>query len=702
MQRPPESLKEVSAAFSSSLGAAKDLAEVQAALYEHRKRAAQTVMTPAPPSTLLRDDVQQKNTIGPIAVWQPTWRDGELFFVRPPEADLWCFWADVDELPPKRNGKRVVLFGESVARALLLDPQFNVARALRGLLDFVGHRDIEVVDLARSGLTFSGLETLLAPALALEPDAYILFAGNNWHIPQPNLINFPELIKTLVENQSWASIKHYFEDLVKEQVTAFIHRLGNFSAKHKVPIIFIIPEFNLNDWQQEYTWQNPLSTGDLNLKRSRLIAEARAALADDEVERAMTYARELIALDEGTHPAGIDLMSECCLRLSDHVGARKFKEEVRDLSLLYPNLRAAHCSRITQNALRQEGPACGITIVDLPLHFAESNPEALPDRHLFFDHVHMTVEGLRVTAALTVEKLLSLLGRPGVSWSELNQFDFQVDPYVQARAYFGAACGNGAQGQTKTLAFHCREALRHDPRIADVMRAFLEIHRPNPIKYTSHFEDVLGYEGFRCLKFLVRPFVNLRDRLIFPELLQAIAEALSPEVKEELEAQIRREYGLKREGIDLLRGPFVDLTHAPLESQWWDETGYIRSYQPEARFRVIHQQPCATRLRLTYRVGAEKTMEKAVRLRFNDRVLAELPAATHWQTWEGQIPAHLARSGINSLSVIWPELCLTKEERVAELIKHLQLAATGASVKEIYLTYGEIHDNWVYPEMPSA
>jgi len=154
---------------------------------------------------------------------------------------------------------------------------------------------------------------------------------------------------------------------------------------------------------------------------------------------------------------------------------------------------------------------------------------------------------------------------------------------------------------------------------------------------------------------------------------------------------------VKPEGIDLLRGPFVDLAHAPLESQWWDETGYIRSYQHEARFRIFHDQPCATRLRLTYRVGDEKTMEKAVQLSLNGQTVAELPAVTHWQTWEGEIPARLAKPGINSLSIIWSELCLTKAERVAELIRRLQLVAVSGSVKEVYLPYGEIHDIWVYP-----
>jgi hypothetical protein len=111
-----------------------------------------------------------------IGIWDAVpVEGGSIEFAR--SADLatdWRYWADVERIPPK-NGRRVVLVGESVARGYLFDPAITFAGMLEAALG------VEVVDLARTDLTAIELPALFEALPALEPDAVVLFAGNNWH-----------------------------------------------------------------------------------------------------------------------------------------------------------------------------------------------------------------------------------------------------------------------------------------------------------------------------------------------------------------------------------------------------------------------------------------------------------------------------------------------------------------------------------------
>ena len=343
MLRKPDALKNLSAVLSERLNTANDLHELKRIFEQGQTLIQDPARIKRLPGNNSAKVTPKKRVISRIGIWEPKWEDGAVYFVRPAESDRWQFWADVDRIGPKGDQLRVLLLGESVARGFLLDPLFNMAIALRTLLQVSGNADIEIIDLARSAQTFLGLQQLLEPALALEPDAYILFAGNNWHIPQLELMNFEQLTATFQQTEKWGSVRAFVKETVRSQVRGFAQRLGAFSAENQIPVLFIIPDFNLRDWKAEYTWQNPLATDALIQRRLDLITEAEAALTVDNLQRAMVLAEELIELEDGLHPAGFDILAKCKLREGNVCEARRLKEDAKDLSLVYPGLQAPSC-----------------------------------------------------------------------------------------------------------------------------------------------------------------------------------------------------------------------------------------------------------------------------------------------------------------------------------------------------------------------
>jgi hypothetical protein len=692
-----DGLKNLSAALSERLNAATGVQEAKQIFIETLTHfGGQLPPPPPPPGNRTQKDTAKEPEVSPIGIWEPKVEDGELWFVRPQEPDPRDLWADVERIGPKRDKLRVVLIGESVARGFLIDPYFNVATALQTLLNSSkSGPDVEVVDLARHGLMFELLERLLSSSLALKPDAYVIFAGNNWHVPQMQLLNFEKVATLLIQAGKWAPVKAYVEQFVRQQVQGFVERVGKLSAQHRIPVIFIIPDFNLTDWVLEDR-QDPLFTSELIQRRLDLISRAEDALATNDLEQATVLADQLIELEDGSYAAGVEILAKCELSRGNFCKARQLKRTARDSILVYHTARLPICFSFTQEVLREHGPKHGITIVDLPHRFAEYSPEALTDRRFFFNHVHMTLEGIRLAAASAVEKLLPLLGKKERSWSELNQFEFDVEPRGLAMAHFSAARQYGVFGQGEELIrFHCSEALRHDPKIAEVMEAFLEWHiRQNRTPYVKKFEDVLGRKGHFLFKFPRDPFRGAADPL-HPTLIRAMTRALIgtvPGIEDRVDHMLKQELGVTSAGIDLLRGVSTELTRAPLESLWQQESGYFRSFHQQSYFYVVCDLPRPLQLRLVSRILNAETATKPVEILVNGVSATNFQTSTNWHTWEGTIPAELLNSGINSIVLSWPMSRQTKTERVAEVLKSMESAIVWDDFKEIYTVYGEIHE----------
>ena len=64
-----------------------------------------------------------------IGIWRRTLTERGVVYKRDRSLDDDSFWADVEEIGPKKS-LRVVLIGESVAKGAYVDPLFNCASAL--------------------------------------------------------------------------------------------------------------------------------------------------------------------------------------------------------------------------------------------------------------------------------------------------------------------------------------------------------------------------------------------------------------------------------------------------------------------------------------------------------------------------------------------------------------------------------------------
>lgn len=649
----------------------------------------------------------RRDPLKTIGVWEPVLEKGQIAFVRPPNGDLWRSWADVDRIPPKGDKFRIVLLGESVARGFLLDPNFNCASALQAILESAtGRRDIEIVDLAKSGMGLAELNGMLDLSLAVDPDAYVIFAGNNW---SPNcllnVMDFDHAGELLRNKGSWAAVRNYAEELAKKQVYLLVESLGNLSKERSIPIVFIIPEFNLGDWEINHGWQNPLVSGDLARQRSHMKAEAESALAKGDFNLATDLAERLIEIGEGADPAGFDILATCRIIQGKIAEARRYKENAVDSALTFMT-ETPRCPTALQNVLRQHGGAHGLLVVDLPFILQEYSSSELPGRKYFFDHCHMTADGLWVAMACAAEKILPLLGESPRGWRDLESYRQPVDCQVTARAHLGAAVVNAYLNQSyQTIYYHCSEAIRQSPEICDLMRLVIECHlrRSHDIGHVKKLSDYSIDPRLALMR--MNPAISYHaGNDLYPTLVQCVIDVLStdhPEIASGIADILIEEHHVNECGVSLLSLAYLDVASAQLEYFWERDQVFFKSYQAETQFRLVCKAGEAMDIRLTCRVSGDDMINREARLSVNGNVIQVFSVNSKWQMWEVTIPGELLRRGINSLVLNWPDLVIKREQRVEEAATALESFALTRRIKDLYQVYGEVYEFKVFPRLKS-
>lgn len=397
-----------------------------------------------------------------IGIWAPEIRDdGTVEFVRSrAHAHEWRYWADVERIP-SRQGPRVVLLGESVARGYLFDPSVTPATVLSTRLGGT----VEVVDLARTDLSMDGLRALLDGVPALEPDAVVLFAGNNWYNLVFELDDLHRLAEAL-RREGYAGCRRVFIDqILTARCRSVLNALAECAGEFTFPVVVVVPEFNLLDWRGEPSVVAPVLPGDANVRWLEARRRAEAALQHEQLEDAARFALELVALDGGTSSVGPSLLAAA--RPEE---ARAWLERARDASVGILIAHSPRCPAAVQALLREESAEHGFHVVDLPRLFEAELGGRLPGRELFLDYCHLTLRGMGIAMTAVAERLGPLLGAGVQDRATLN-----VPPEQEGTAHFLAAIHNAHYGQSEEiLHHHCSRAATLSRSASDQMRWYID------------------------------------------------------------------------------------------------------------------------------------------------------------------------------------------------------------------------------------
>ena len=416
-------------------------------------------------------------------MWKPKRAKGRgRELVRDPaQASEWRFWADVERIGPKRK-RRVVLLGDLFSFAIY-DPALTPAGVLASMLP-----RREIVDLARTDLTMMELGGLLDGLQTLEPDAIVLFAGNNWHNLGFGLADVARLAAAVRERGFVGTRRVFLDEMVLPRARALLDALAATARDLGAKVVVVVPEFNLRDWRSEPSVLAPVLPGEDNVTWLAAHARGRDAMARGDLEAAAAAAGAMIDLDEGTSCSSQELLAAVLIARGRTEEARARLEAARDAAfgLLAPH--SPRCPAEVQDVLRGKSAEHGFALVDLPRVFAHAQDGELPDRRLFLDYCHLTRAGIH----LAMGEVAARLRRPAAPAASVGGGP-ALRPEDEAAAHFLAAIHNAHYGQTaEVLRHHCARALALSPAFAEVMRAYVDSHLGPGERWMSASFDVLS------------------------------------------------------------------------------------------------------------------------------------------------------------------------------------------------------------------
>lgn len=610
----------------------------------------------------------------PISIWQPAEIDGERAFVRPDPGPFGDHYATRKVLRPKQAELplRVAFFGESAAAGYLYAPHLTPAQVLEEQLQASGGREnFEVVDLARTNETLAGLRETVRSSLQIQPDVLVLFVGNNWNLletpevsPYAQSVSARQEVARALRDGGLAGPVELARGRLRDAARSTLDEIALLTQAVGIPVVVVLPEVNLADWEtrQPVPWLPREGTARWHSSyRSalNLLARGDAAGAAGMTER-------MLELDAGVCPSTWRLRALARRALGDEAGALEACRAEID-SAAYPTLAflsAPQATTLARDLLRETGRRHGFIPVDLPAVFAEHTGSRLPDRRLFLDYCHLTVEGIRVAMAAVAAEVLRLSGMREAGMIE-GEPDWRrvlsstpeprLAPEVEATARLGAAI-HGAHrlltaGAKRPILEHwCAAALDASPGIAETFRDLVEARTaPCPAVLTAAQQRNLG-SPYRLL---------LQHGWQWDHLDAEVLACLGAVLGEEVDRRLVERRALPAEGVDLA-DPYWHWE--PLERFFPEvmrfediaERATLRAPWPETSFCLVVDEPREVDLELAARAPARNEGEIGVLL--DGRPAGTLRVGERWTRSQLRLPAGLLGAGLHRLTLRWPGL----------------------------------------------
>ncbi len=688
----------------------------------HSVRLIEALVRNQFPSVRPKLQWQEPDEIQRIGIWHRDKEGQEASFVRRTEDDPGHHWAETEKITRKHQKKRVVLLGESVAKGFYYDPHFTPALALQHILGAVSQEEIEVVDLSRVALDFWGLLDLMVSCRALEPDAVVIMAGNNWHPLYSGQIwtheDSREAAAILRRGGNGVLIRDRFLNLLGWMTTTFLSHAEILTRQYMVPVVYMLPEFNLADWRiPEVT--TPLLLAEETRQWFAEREKADAALSRGDLREAEVAAKKLLELDGGTHPSGFYFLADLYGRSADEEILRPLLEQARDsLPIMPTNTR---CAGQTASIIRREADRHGVTLVDLPRCISEYLSGSLPDRRIFHDTCHLTYEGIQLAMVRIAECLLPLLGEKPRSWKKLMQKRLPISSRVVAEANLLAALCNSVHSQNYDLIrFHLEKALENSDDAVPVLLALLD----SKVQRTPFVFSIPVFEAFARLQGVTtRDYLEstsaarllqgapLRyiDRLELPY-IQAATDVLAqkyPRLAEDTLEKLCHQHAITEEGYDLLQCAYNE---SPITSERrWDRAterrwlnggmGFFQAFGIKSSFMLVWDGQTPVELTITYRCRNNNSQDQHIQLMINGKQASVLPLTREWQTARCPVSLSLLNKGANRVTIRWQ----TPDESQIDSHRHSQIDALelGGAI-ELELIHGELYELWVRALCPGS
>jgi tetratricopeptide (TPR) repeat protein len=318
-------------------------------------------------------------------------------------------------------------------------------------------KTVEVINAAAHGFAAYRTRRVLDEVLQMEPDAVIVWEGNNEFLEDRNydppsavIVSLTRHLRTVQwlqtriakrNEMSGADLKdmaQYFWKKTRQQSLrlradpvqfaqvqehfriSFAHMVSQ-SQRYKVPVILCTVPVNLRDWLPTVSY-NRLGGGQL-LQWQNLYNQARRCLIEGKDQDGIQFMNQAIAMESENAESYFWLGR---LLEADGQKSAAFEAFSKARDLDYNPFRAISSFNETIRALARQNQNQGVYLLDLDRIFAGASRYAAPGFDLFLDYVHPT----KPANLLVAQNAYDLIAKDGVLKEKpaVSQFTYRDVP----------------------------------------------------------------------------------------------------------------------------------------------------------------------------------------------------------------------------------------------------------------------------------
>ena len=630
-----------------------------------------------------------------IGIWKAEKENGQVYFIRDEKYKAEFYrWAKIHQIPPKSNKYRIAFIGESVARGYLYDPYITPASVLEKTLNNnLKGKEVEIIDLARLGLRISGLEKLCRESMLLEPDMIVIFAGNNWRA-MPGDFSDDEK-KVMISSGSQSEMFSKLNEITKRktvaQINHFMDELNKLSQIRGIPVVIIIPEFNLKGWKHNIGGVFFPISGNQQNECIQLKQEIEQAITNSDYAIAKNKSEKLIELDN-ISSLGYEYLAQCELHLGNLHQARKNFETAKDHSIYLPYFTEC-CYSFVAQTLVKKASEYHFKIVNLPELFKKYG-DGIPGYDLFLEYCHLNFEGIYLAMKHTAERILPILG--GAEVVKMEKIKIENEKLSRTCFFAALYCAHFCQPYEVQYNFCC-EALQLSLEISKLMISYITL-ATRKVMWLLNAEilNVVGNGITDQYPYLIR---DDKYRSIDVTLVKAMTCALQHfgiNLEKDIDALRICEHKAQDQFTNLLKPLYRNNSYINQPSFTLYETMGLKPRSPifervrnvETGFFFIAARDKDVTLKITMRNICEN--HKTIKFHFtvNELLITEFEVSHDWNDIYCHIEKkHLAKDGVNKIAFIRSD-----QDQCFDVSRRDQVSLHDALINNLYGAHCQIRE----------
>jgi hypothetical protein len=391
------------------------------------------------------------------------------------------------------------------------------------------------------------------------------------------------------------------------------------------------------------------------------------------------------------NPLGHELLGESYVENGELTEARASFERARDTAMFEKasNTRP-RCLEAVRKAIKSEAALYDIVTVDLAVVFADSLKGGVPDRRLFLDYCHLTIEGIKIAMRHTASALMQVLTRKYTAVEDLRASGLDPNEEIQAIAHFSAAIHNSHGGQPFELVkYHCEKAISLSGQIRENMLLYIDFaSRSCPTAFCKSFERLISGGTMKQYESGMGLIHNRNSKLMDIELVNGMLLALESAgvyVRDKIETLRMKQHSIGDAGRNLLQSYYCATSYNRFSHGPYPDYLQVRSIR--SFFSFFADADSEITIRMVYRTPGRDYPDMMVRVMLNaiENVVFQAPMSSQWKACSFTIDKGSMARGLNRLIVQWPYT----SEALAEFREERASRRSFASM--MYPVLGEIH-----------